>query len=145
MNDISHRPAFAFNRTTICFHFANNKNLIMASVRLVSYNLRCLSNQRPLSCMNRLFCTQNADVFAASNSETTTRGKKCKPSDLNTNQYILEQMYHFIINFGFCFIPSAGNDIRLIGRVRNQVATLPTGFDSFLMRTATKNLGKLIG
>lgn len=40
---------------------------------------------------------------------------------------------------------SAGNQIKLIGRVKNEVLSLSNGFDSFLVRTATRGLGNLIG
>lgn len=33
----------------------------------------------------------------------------------------------------------------MIGRLRHDVANLPNGFDSFLIRTATKGLGQLTG
>ncbi|XP_031627950.1 uncharacterized protein LOC116343832 [Contarinia nasturtii] len=39
----------------------------------------------------------------------------------------------------------SGNQVKLIGRVRNEVLSLPNGFDSFHVRTATHGLGKLIG
>ncbi|XP_055305387.1 uncharacterized protein LOC129570041 [Sitodiplosis mosellana] len=39
----------------------------------------------------------------------------------------------------------SGNQIKLIGRVKNEVLRLQNGFDSFHIRTATKGLGNLIG
>lgn len=39
----------------------------------------------------------------------------------------------------------AGNQIKLIGRVKNEVLRLQNGFDSFHIRTATRGLGNLIG
>lgn len=51
---------------------------LMALVRLISCNLKCSSNQRPVSCAARLFCTRDTEIFATSSSETSLRGKKCE-------------------------------------------------------------------
>lgn len=54
----------------------------MALVRLVSNSLKHSPNQRQFSCVNRLFCTGNADGFGTSSSEITSRGKKCRLSEI---------------------------------------------------------------
>lgn len=113
----------------------------MAIARLVRYSLRySLNQQQQLSCVNRLFCTGNVEAFGTLGSEISARGRKCKLFEIKYKFTV------FITNFDIISVfSSAGNDIRLIGRVRNDVISLPNGFDSFLMRTATNRLGKLIG
>lgn len=67
-------------------------------------------------------------------------------------QFICNNQVLAFLNFSFQIVflffqtcLAVGNEIKLIGRVRNQVLTLQNGFDSFLIRTASKTIGNLIG